>query len=365
MKIHTTARLRQVGILVFFVLAAVFLLSVSPIYGQDQQSGLRITPTDIREPINPGDSYSQVLKATNLGSETQQFYIVLRDIEGINQDGAPVFSESNAEKTGFELTTWITVPEGPVEIAGGATKEIPFSIAVPQDAAPGSHFGGIFLSREPIKPETIGTGVGFQVGTVVVLRVAGDVVEDARIREFSTDKDIYSSPTVTFTTRIENPGNVLVQPRGPIDIVDFLGRKVATVVMNSDARAVFPNGERSFSAVWQGERLSFGRYEAVMSLVYGDEVRRSISSATSFWVLPLNIILPVFAVLLALVFGIVIFVRLQVRRRLAQMGVSPSGVSGAPQIMPKGAPFSKLVFITIAMLLFTLVFLVLMFIFFA
>lgn len=367
MNFNTISLRRTTVFICAIVISLFWALSV---HGQiqDGTSGLRIQPSTIEERIDPGETYNGVLRATNLAPELKQFYIIRRDIEGINQEGTPIFSDPNQEKSGFELTSWITVPDGPIGIAGNETREIPFSITVPKDASPGSHFGGIFLSLEPVKPETIGTGVGFQVGTVVVLRISGDIVEDARIREFVTDKDIYSSPKVKFSTRVENPGNVLVRPRGPIDITDFFGRKVTTLkplIMNDPDAAVFPKSERTFEVQWEGDKLSFGRYEAVMSLVYGDEARRSVSSATSFWILPLNIILPVFAVLLALVLGIMVFVKLQVRRRLAQMGVQQSAGSPEPHIFPKSSPFSKLVFITIAMLLCTLIFLVLMFIFFA
>jgi hypothetical protein len=366
----TTSRRAVFGISAAAVSAGLLLLgSVIGVQAQDGSAGLTYTPTIIEEHIDPGESLpaaQSVLRVTNKSSEKQTLYVIKKDIEGITQDGVPVFADEQTEKTGFELSSWVTLGLESFEIGAGETKSVPFTISVPKDATPGSHFGAIFISREPVRPEAIGSGVGYGVAMPIVLRVAGDIVEEARIREFSTDKDIYSTPKVTFSVMVENPGNVLVRPRGPIEIFDFFDRKVATVIMNDDPpRAVFPGAQREFTLFWQGERFSFGRYEATLALDYGDESHRTVSSVTSFWVLPLGIILPVFAVLFALVLGVVVFVKIQVRRRLKQMGVAgPAGRTESP-IMPKSAPFSKLVFITIAMLLCTLVFLVLMFIFFA
>jgi len=129
------------------------------------------------------------------------------------------------EETGFEITAWIKIPTDPITIAAGETKEIPFSIEVPSGAAPGGHFGGIFLSLTPERPKETGVGVGFQVGTIINLRISGDVFEEARIREFRTDRAMYSTPDVTFITRVENVGNVLIRPRGPLEITDFFWKE--------------------------------------------------------------------------------------------------------------------------------------------
>jgi hypothetical protein len=79
---------------------------------------------------------------------------------------------------------------------------------------------------------TTGAAVGYDVANIVSIRVAGDVSEGAEIRQFSTDQFVYGSTDVNFTLRIENLGNVLVRPSGPLEITNMFGKTVATLVFN-------------------------------------------------------------------------------------------------------------------------------------
>lgn len=370
----------SISLTFLFIISAVLLGISTPLYLHAQGStGLRIQPAIIEERVDPGQTFSSVLRATNLGSETKTFYILKRNISHISSAGTPIFVGEEEEVTGFEVTSWIKISFESITIAVGKTKEIPFSIEVPEDATPGGHFGGIFLSLTPQRPEETGIGIGYQVGTIINLRISGEIFEEAQIREFRTDKAIYRKPEVTFITRVKNAGNVLIRPRGPLDITDFFGKKVATLRINDSGAGVFPQTVRQFETTWKGEGLAFGRYQAITSLVYGEEGRKTISGTLSFWIIPLNIVLPVVGGIIALILVVFVFIKLYIRRKLRKIretteGTIPQERFGAGQ---KGlelyasrkygasVPFSRLALITIIMLIFTLLFLVALFFFFA
>jgi hypothetical protein len=62
-----------------------------------------------------------------------------------------------------------------------------------------------------------------------------------------------------------------------------------------------------------------GRFDAVMSLTYGDQGNKTVSREVSFWVIP---IVPILAVLASIIFFVLIFiwsVRAYVRKRVAAM----------------------------------------------
>lgn len=346
--------------------------SVLPVRAQEA-TGLKVQPAIIEERVDPGQVFSSTLSAANLGSDTKTFYIIKRDISGISPTGAPIFA-GEEEKTGFEVSSWIKVSQESITIAPGQTKKIPFSVEIPKDASSGGHFGGIFLSLAPERPEETGIGIGYQVGTIISLQISGEIFEEAQIREFRTNRMIYSRPEVTFITRVENNGNVLVRPRGPLEITDFFEKKVATLRINDAGAAVLPKTTRQFETSWQGEGLAFGRYQAVMSLVYGQDERKTISRTLSFWILPLNIILPVAGGIFGLILLVFILVRLHIRRKLREIRKATENIvsrnsSGTDKREflhhQKGAPFSRLALMTIAMLIFTLLFLIVLFFFFA
>ena len=351
-----------------------FLASGLGFVAQEQEAtGIKIQPSIIEERADPGQIFTSVLRATNLSKETQTFYIIKRNISRLSDEGGPIFA-GEQEETGFEISSWVKITDKPVIIEGGQTKEIPFSIKVPKDAGPGGHFGAILLSIRPEVPEETGLGVGYRVGTIINLRISGEIFEEAQIREFRTDKTIYSKSEVKFITRVENIGNVLVRPRGPLEITDFFGKSAAILRINDEAGGIFPGAIREFETTWQGEGFTFGRYQVVMALVYGEEGRKTISSTLSFWVLPLNIILPIVGGTLGLILAVFVFVKLHIRRQIENIRRATEGSEYQKRFKSsevytggyqKSAPFPKLALVSIVMLFFTMIFLIVLFFLFA
>ena len=297
------------------------LAVLAPQLSLAQGAGVRISPAVIEETLDAGERKTYTIEVENLNQTEQQYFLFTRNISGVADGGAPIFADSNLDQTGYELADWITLPFGDITLAPGARQSIDFTMDVPGDASPGSHFGGVFVSAEPPKMENSGAAVGYQVANIVSIRVSGEAIETASIRQFSTGKFLYGSQNIDFNVRVENNGNVLVRPSGPLEIFNSLGRKVGDVTFNEDRAGVFPGQTREFTDLqWLGDAVGFGRYEAVLSAVYGEDgARKTMSSTVTFWVLPLNIIGPAAAVLGVLLLATVIGVRIYIKRTLAAM----------------------------------------------
>jgi hypothetical protein len=306
------------SLVLFFV--GFFLYASNCTLVSAQEAGVSIKPARIEETLDPGTQKQYAVTIENLNNSEQVFYLFTRNIKGVQDGGVPIFAE-DLERTGYELADWITLPVTELTLAGGAETTLDFTINVPQGASPGSHFGGVFISVDPPKIEQSGAAVGYQVANIISIRVSGDAVVDANIREFSTSQFLYGSQNVDFDVRIENKGNVLVRPVGPLEIYNMLGNKVGDIVFNAEQAAVFPYDTREYKDIkWSGDSIGFGRYEAILSPVYGDQgVNKTMSSTVTFWILPWSIIGPalsVFAVILLLTF---VFVKVYIRRSLAHL----------------------------------------------
>jgi len=321
-------------------------------------TGVTIEPPLIQEHVNSDQVLERSLRIRNIDNSERTFSLYIRNISSVDDQGQPTFVDENTPAD-YGLASWIKLSKDTVTIPANDFIEVPFTINVPKDVSPGGHFGGIFVSLGPTKIRQTGSGVGYEVGSIISLSVSGDVVDDVQIREFRTDKEVYSDANVKFTTLVENLGNTLAQPRGPIDIVNMFGKKVATLRMNNDAAGVFPKTKRTFETTWQSEDLAFGRYHAVMSLLYGDTTQHTVSDVVSFWVLPLNIIAPAVIGLLALVLIVFFGLRWYVRRRLKALGYEAGAATAE---MPNTRlPFSYLLFATLAIIVVCLVLLGLLF----
>jgi hypothetical protein len=217
------------------------------------------------------------------------------------------------------MSSWITLSTDSVNVPAGAEVPFTFTVAVPPDAPPCNHFAGVFVTMEPPELSENGASIGYEVANIVSLRVSGECLESAKIRQFSTDNYIYGSPNVTFNLRIENDGNTLVRPMGPVEITNMFGQQVdGGLIFNESAAAVFPTDTREFTFDWSGEGYGFGRYEAVVSPIYGEEgAKQTMSSTVTFWVLPVKIVLPALGILATLLLVVYVGVRIYVRRKLA------------------------------------------------
>ncbi len=290
------------GLVGFLLTLAVLTISFLPALtlAQTNSAGVGINPAviDPAEQFSPGDTMQFKVTVSNLSGADQTYYLSKRDIVGQADGGVPIFAEPGGEITGYELTQWIALESEELFIPAGGEREMAFTMTVPETAAPGSHFGSVIVTVEPPEIRSSGASIGYEVANIIHIRIAGEVKEEARIRQFATDKYIYGTTKVEFSTRIENEGNTLIKPTGPLEVTNMFGKRVALLTFNESQAGVFPktarsNGQRDFTLLWEDEAPGFGRYEALLSAVYGEEgSMQTMSSTVTFWILPMNIVLP-------------------------------------------------------------------------
>jgi len=291
-----------------FLWSLLIALLLSPLFSPTQvnaqESGIKLIPAFVDERADPGAVLVEELRVTNLSPEDKEFFVYKRDITGVEEGGVPIFAEEGAEPTSFEITEWMSFQAEPIFVKSGETLSLPITITVPGDASPGSHFGGIFISQEPPKLREMGAGVGYEVASIISIRINGDVIDDARVRSFSTDKLFYPTKSVQFSAKIENQGNILIRPRGPLEVKGMFGGNTETIIVNDGLAGVFPNTVREFTFSWNEEGLGFGRYTAILALVYdGEDGQKTIDASVVFWVFPSKVIFPILIGFLVVIFG--------------------------------------------------------------
>ncbi len=318
--------LQRFGLL---LVAGLFIfLSVTPSVFAQGTAGVGIRPATVNERMDPGEVRQFNIQLTNLSNIDQTFFLTKRDILGVRDGNVPIFAEETSNRTGYEISDWITLDRTEVFIPANGTESVNYILEVPVGAAPGSQFGSVMVSVEPPEIRSSGASIGYEVANIITIRVAGEANDSASIRQFATSKFIYGETKVDFEARIENSGNTLVYPTGPLEVFNMFGKRVAMLQFNETNAAVVPRivdgttvlseGVKTFNITWEDEGIGFGRYEALLSLVYGDEGKKdTISSTVSFWILPMNIVGPAVAVLLVLLAVVYIFIRLYVRRSVA------------------------------------------------
>ncbi len=329
----------------YFVLGIVLIFSVNtaPLYAQQSQV-LSVTPPLFQLSAEPGDIWQSSVKVVNSNPYPLTVYAEVVNFKPTGELGQgaflPILAE-DVDKT--TLAHWIQIVNGPHTILAEQTKEISFFAEIPANAPPGGHYAAIMISTEPPREKDASLAVQTMqtVTSLFFVRIEGDVDENGTIREFKVLDRVIPKPEAEFSLRFENKGNVHLQPRGNIIITNMWGTERGVVPVNYQTHFgnVLPESIRDFKFAWQSDFsiTDVGRYKAVVTLAYGEDGVKSVSSVTYFWVIPIKITLITLAVIAGFIALVVAMVRLYVRKMLVLAGVNPDRQESTPLPSPKKA----------------------------
>jgi len=310
---------------VFGFLVAIFFVFFSAETSAQSSEGIGIKPAVLNDALDLGAEKHFSFTVQNKSEVDQTYFFLKKDIIGAREGGEPIFATDTSEKTPYEMSEWIKLEQDSIFIPKGEERVVSFSIKVPDETSPGDHFASIITSSKPPEINKTGASVGYQVANIITIRIPGEIIDLAKIREFSTEKYFYASKNVDFKVKIENEGNVLVKPVGVVDIKNMFGKSVSTIDFNKDASGVFPKttaypeGIKLFNLSWKEEGLGFGRYEASLNISYGSEQKSSLYNTVTFWVLPANVIIPTIISLLVIFLIIFFVVKVHINRKVAML----------------------------------------------
>jgi hypothetical protein len=276
------------------LLPLLFILHTKEVVAQES-TGISISPPTFELSANPGDVIQNTIRVTNLSSSPLTVGTSTRNFTAVGEEGAVGLTE---EEITFSLASWITVdpPEATIEPDKNAI--FTFTTSVPPNAEPGGHFGSVVFMMGGSKPDQTGAAIRQEVASLVLLRVAGNVNENADILTFATPGSFYEYGPIDFEIRVKNEGNVHVKPTGTITITNMFGRQVDQIQI--DSRNVLPNATRKMEANWEN-RLLIGRYTATAVLAYGRDGETMVAT-TSFSGFPYKVGGAIFLALLVLLY---------------------------------------------------------------
>lgn len=268
-------------------LAIMAVIFQGQIKGQEANTpnGLAVSPPTFEIAGNPGSTITNTIRLENMKSSPVRLAVDKRNFNAIGEEGAVGLTE---ETDSFSLASWISVDPSDVVIPPKSTKTFTFTIKIPLNAEPGGHFGSLVFRSVPDN-ELSGSGasVAQEIGSLILLKLAGATTESAKIESFTTSKQLYEFGPIIFEARVKNLGNIHVKPTGNITITNLLGQKVATVPL--DGKNVLPGAIRKIEGTWD-TKWRIGRYTATAVLIYGP-TNTQLASVTNFTVLPYRLLL--------------------------------------------------------------------------
>jgi hypothetical protein len=199
--------------------------SITPAGGSPDQPGNR---PDLSYTVDPGTSITDTIQVWNYGAEPIQLKVYAADAL-ITSEGSYDLRPSNEAPT--DVAAWTILSSNTVTIAPSSVTAVNVSIAVPKDALPGDHPGGIVASVAT--PTTNADGaqvlVEKRVGTRLNVRVNGDIVPSAAIKNVSASYSGSLNPIAPGSVKVNytfvNTGNTRLAGTVRLELSGIAGSK--------------------------------------------------------------------------------------------------------------------------------------------
>ncbi|MEK7096409.1 MAG: hypothetical protein AAB881_00450 [Patescibacteria group bacterium] len=276
-------------------LAAAVLIAM-PLFVGAQQKGVQISPLSYEFTIAKGAAQTATLTVKNLNTSDLNYVAEAQNFAEISDDGAPVFDESTTDTSGAKLAGWINFGAAAKgTIKAGESKEIIFTITVPENASAGGHYAGVFAKEvKSLNSDLTEVGVASRIGALLLVTVPGDVVKSASINELKTPGFITKGPA-NFSVVVKNTGTVHYDSDVSLEIKPMIG-KSTTISMGS--HTILPSGTRSYTASWN-KNYPIGYYS--VKAIATDPDGNEMTKTSTFWALPIMIVVPAVVLIIILI----------------------------------------------------------------
>jgi hypothetical protein len=262
-----------------FPLLFLFLILFSPVFAQEKL-GFSVSPPSFEISASPGDVISNSIRIENLNPMSLTIKASPRSFVTYG-DGGQV--EINEENSSFSIINWLSLQNQQQDIRPNSFAIYNFSLKIPVNAEPGSHYGAIVFSTvNKATAEGSGAFVSQEIGALILVKIPGNVYEKVDLTDFQLEDNPIKEDNLKFIAHLDNSGNIHVKPYGYISIYNLIGQKVKTIEVAG--HNILPGSKRLFSEATKFN--GFGFYNAELTLLYSGG-GKLIHGKTSFLILNL------------------------------------------------------------------------------
>ncbi len=278
---------------------------------QAQGLNIEVSPGKMTRIAAPGTQFVQTIRIGNYADTDRTFYLSTADFVVKSENGAPSFDVGEKDRR-YALSTWMTLPTKEVTVPAGEVATVDVTVAVPEDALPGGHYGAVFVQTDD--PAQLRAQEGSVIGSVgriaslFLVTVPGDVTEKVSLVDFTPVQRIYwhQQPSITIRTMLRNEGTVHAIPTGALFVSGGIGYRGQSVIYNSQQGAVLPGAPpREIVETFTPRKHAFlppmGRFTVRLVAKYGVS-GQTLTGETSFYIIPVKFLISLFAASLVLLF---------------------------------------------------------------
>jgi Bacterial protein of unknown function (DUF916) len=287
----------------------------------------------------PGHQIEATYTLTNTTSqkETTTVYSTISNFI-ISKDG--LLRNDTTERTSDQnLASWITLANPEVKLNQGESKNVRFTVKIPDGAKGGTFSALATFATTPREEKSFLTAenTGMQLGLPIFVTIAkdvsftGDIQSMAITDQGDTPRQLFLSPSAKLNIEIQNTGNVYTIPVGDVFVYKKEKTGAKAIPFNTEGLLIQPGNSRNYSLsiplnglINEGEKslfkkinvrqffdFKFGEYNATYQAILtpSPEAGLSLGAATitektiSFFVLPVQLIILVLLLLTVFVYS--------------------------------------------------------------
>lgn len=296
---------------IYMAVSAGLIIGAKALLAQENQTRtIVISPPSINDRFDAGSNKEGTVKISNTSpTDTITFTAVVRDFIVEDTKGTPLINvDFGPNKAKYAASSWIAIYPTTFTLAPGKSQIVSYYIQIPKDARPGGRYAAVvYESQDRIGVKGSGTGVETHIGSLFVMRINGDIVENASVSRFGAEKVFWEYGPVKILTQLYNGSDSHIRPRGTVTIKNIIGQTVDSQPLREEN--IFPEAPRDFSNTL-GKKLMFGSYTAEFRGTYGDKGDKTLFAAATFFVIPWKIV-----ALVGLTIVVVVLLVIYLRRR--------------------------------------------------
>jgi len=229
------------------------------------QSTLGVEPPVLLKEAKPGETLTQTLRIHNVGTRPVRVRASLGDWT-YDPMGKIQFLPVGTLKE--SASPWATFAPAEFLLEAKASRPLTYTLTVPKNAAPGTHWGVLFLESEDPNPPPGVPLATFRVRMAHVFYVnIPPLTSSGRITGIVPSAPQKPQDPFRFALQYQNTGNTAQKLSGRFEVRDTSGRKVAEVLIEEEV--VLPGQVRILPIALVGP-LPVGNYTALAILNYGD-----------------------------------------------------------------------------------------------
>jgi hypothetical protein len=275
--------------------------ATAPVFAADSVggagNGLRVSPVHTDLTIKPGSNATVDVYITNVTSQTTTFQVFINDfVASGDESGNPalILDEGKSAPT-HSLRQFVPALSN-ITLAPNEQKDVKVPINIPTDAPAGGYFGAVRFSADSTGTAGKNVSLSASVASLILVKVPGNYKELMSLESIDTrNKDkIHSIFTknkdIDAVVRFKNQGDIQEQPFGKVTVSKLGSGVIYTTEINSGEAAgnVLPDSIRKFKVPLKNIS-SFGKYTVQGDFGYGKG--QTLTGSTSFYVIPLPVII--------------------------------------------------------------------------